>query len=136
MEVMNCKSCGRLFNYLGGGQKICPACRDELEKKFQKAKEYIKENRASGIKEVADACEVSTNQIKQWVREERLCFQEGSGVGIECENCGAEILTGRFCAKCKANMVNNLGNAFGKPKKEEPKKKTRDKDRMRFLDKQ
>ena len=135
MEVMNCKTCGRLFNYLGGGQKICPACRDALEAKFQEAKEYIKANKVAGIREVAEAVDVSTNQIKQWVREERLCFQEGSGVGIECENCGAEILTGRFCAKCKATMVNDLGNAFGKSKPVEKKKPTKDKDRMRFLDK-
>jgi predicted amidophosphoribosyltransferase len=135
MEVMNCRTCGKLFNYYGG-QRICPACKEELEKKFQQVKEYIKDHKVASITEVSEANEVSASQIKQWVREERLCFQEGSGVGIECENCGAEILTGRFCAKCKASMVNSLGNAFGKPKPVEKKKPIRDKDRMRFLDKQ
>ena len=39
MNVRNCKECGRLFNYIAG-PPICPACKEELEKKFQKAKEY------------------------------------------------------------------------------------------------
>ncbi len=134
MEVMNCKSCGRLFNYYGG-QKICPACKDALEEKFQQVKQYIKDHKVASITQVSEDNDVSTNQIKQWVREERLVFQEGSGVGIECENCGAEILTGRFCQKCKNSMANQLGNAFGKPKAPvEKKKPARDKDRMRFLD--
>ena len=133
MEVMNCKGCGRLFNY-AGGQKLCPACKDALEKKFQQVKEYIRENKVANITEVSEATDCSVNQIKQWVREERLCFQEGSGVGIECENCGAEIMTGRFCAKCKATMVNQFGNMYAKPK-QETRKPVRDKERIRFLDK-
>ncbi|MBR5337143.1 MAG: flagellar protein [Lachnospiraceae bacterium] len=135
MEVMNCKTCGRLFNYYNG-PKVCPACKDALEEKFRQVKEYLREHKVASITEVSEANEVSVNQIKQWVREERLAFQEGSGVGIECENCGAEILTGRFCTKCKNAMVNELGNAFGKPKAPVEKKPAKDKDRMRFLDKQ
>ena len=33
MEVMNCRNCKRLFNYITGPM-ICPACKDKLEKKF------------------------------------------------------------------------------------------------------
>ena len=59
------------------------------------------------IKEVAAECEVPENQIKQWVREERLEFSKGSGA-LSCEQCGEPISTGRFCDKCKATMTNNL----------------------------
>ena len=31
MEVMNCRNCKRLFNYITGPM-ICPACKDKLEK--------------------------------------------------------------------------------------------------------
>ena len=43
MDVKNCKKCRRLFNYIGG-PAICPQCREELEKKFQQAKEFIRDN--------------------------------------------------------------------------------------------
>lgn len=136
MEVMNCKECRKLFNYLGSGPRICPECKQKLEDKFQEAKKYIRENKVVSIAQVSEAVDVSANQIKQWIREERLVFQEGSGVGLECENCGASILTGRFCVACKNSMSNQLGDAFGLNKKPEaPKKKERVKDKMFFLDK-
>ena len=67
--------------------------------------------------------------------EERLAFTDDSPVGIECENCGAMIKTGRFCDACKSKLQNNLMSAIDKPKKVEPKKPVRDGERMRFLEK-
>lgn len=116
MNVKNCKRCGKLFNY-AAGQMICENCRKELEQDFQKCKEYIKENPNQGIKEVAEACEVPENQIKQWVREERLMFSKGAGA-LSCEQCGEPIETGRFCEKCKAAMTNDL-NASVAPNMEQ-----------------
>ena len=42
MNVRNCRNCGRLFNYIAGAP-VCPACKDELEKKdlVQQCKEII-----------------------------------------------------------------------------------------------
>ncbi|MBR1622479.1 MAG: flagellar protein [Pseudobutyrivibrio sp.] len=136
MEVRNCRTCGRLFNYIGGPANICPACRDELEKKFQVVKEYIRENPRSTIQEISDANEVTTNQIRQWIREERLQFTDDSPIGIECENCGATIKTGRFCENCKNNMASALSKSIEKPKAPEPPKpKQESKNEMRFLKK-
>ena len=136
MEVRNCRTCGRLFNYIGGPANMCPACRDELEKKFQVVKEFIRENPKSTIQEISDANEVTTNQIRQWIREERLQFSEDSPVGIECENCGATIRTGRFCENCKNTMASALTKSIEKPKPvEAPKPKPDNKNKMRFLEK-
>lgn len=136
MEVKNCRGCGRLFSYIGGGSLLCPVCVDALEEKFKIAKEYIKENKGANVHEVAAAADVSVKQIEKWVREERLIFAADSLVGIECEKCGAMIRSGRFCDACKAGMTNQLSSAY---KKEEPKVQTkkdlRDKAKMRFLDK-
>ena len=132
MNVRNCRKCGRVFNYIIG-QTLCLACRDELESKFKEVKEYVQKNRGCTINDVAEVCEVETSQIKQWIREERLTFAEGSLDGIECEQCGALIRTGRFCDSCKAHIQNNLMSAIDKPKAVERKKPTHDKDRMRFL---
>lgn len=43
MEVRNCRSCGRLFNYMGA--PLCPACQKKLEEKFQEVKAFLEENR-------------------------------------------------------------------------------------------
>ena len=132
MEVINCKGCGRLFNALTR-TRLCPNCQSKLEEKFQEVKKYVNENPGSTIDIVSDKCEVSVKQIKQWVREERLTFAEGSGVGIECEQCGKMILTGRFCDMCRGKIANNLMSAIDRPKAPEPKKNTHERDRMRFL---
>ena len=136
MNVRNCKKCGRVFNYIIG-QTLCLSCRDELESKFKEVKEYVQKNRGCTVNDVAEACEVETSQIKQWIREERLEFTEDSQVKMPCESCGTMIRSGRFCDKCKDNMTKNLSNAIDKPKRTlepEKKKPTHDKDRMRFLD--
>lgn len=135
MDVKSCRSCGRLFNYLQG-PPICPACKKLLEEKFVKVKEYIREHETATIHQISEDNDVSVKQIRQWVREERLTFTENSPVGIECENCGAMIRTGRFCDKCKNNMANNLKQMYAMPSQEESGGiRGRDKDRMRFLDK-
>lgn len=134
MDVRNCKGCGRLFNYYGG-VPLCKACKDKLEEKFQEVKEYLRQNPNTPIQVVSEDNNVSVKQIKQWVREERLTFTDNSPVGIECENCGAMIRTGRFCDACKNKMASNLKKMYEMPPKEDKGVRQRDKDRMRFLDK-
>ncbi|OYO59447.1 flagellar protein, partial [Lachnotalea glycerini] len=86
---------------------------------------------------IAEDNEVSVQQIKQWIREERLSFTDDSPVAIECENCGTMIRTGRYCKQCKDKIANNMNEAIKKPTAilAKDKKPTREKERMRFLDK-
>lgn len=134
MNVRNCRKCGRIFNYVSG-PPICMQCREALEAKFQEVKKYIQEHAHASIPEVSEACDVSTNQIQQWLRDERLELCEGSGIALECEECGASIVTGRYCEKCKANMANRLSDSIRRPEapKPQPKKDPRDNPKMRFL---
>lgn len=133
MEVKNCRECGRLFNYLGG-QRLCPACRSALEEKFAQVKAYIEEHRTAQLQQISDDNDVSIQQIKQWVREERLTFTDDSVVGIECESCGVTIKTGRYCEACKKQMANTFGNAIRKEPEPERRRDPRERARMRFLD--
>lgn len=135
MEVRNCKGCGRLFNYLQGPM-LCPACIGDLEEKFQHVKEFLRENPKAPMSVVSEENDVSVKQIRQWVREERLSFTEESQITLECENCGAKILTGRFCSKCKNGLINDLNGAVKKKATlvQQPQKGS-EKDRMRFLEK-
>lgn len=132
MEVRNCKGCGRLFNYMGG-KPLCPNCIAVLEDKFKEVKEYLRENVYCTMQELADQNDVTIQQIKQWVREERLTFTSDSPLTIECENCGAPIKTGKYCINCVAKLQNSLQSVIKKPE-QVVKKQVRDGDRMRFLD--
>ncbi len=134
MNVRNCRKCGRIFNYVSG-PPICVQCREELEAKFQEVKKYIQDHAHASIPEVAEACDVSPNQIQQWLRDERLQLAEGSGITLHCENCGASILSGRFCDKCKNSMANRLSDSIKKPEAPKPvhKKDTKENPKMRFL---
>lgn len=110
MNVKNCRKCGKMFNYIVG-EPICPLCREKNEEKFQEVKKFIQDNKKANINEICEACDVDQKQVRQWVREERLVFSEDSPVKINCEGCGAQISTGRFCARCKKDNVNNFGAA-------------------------
>lgn len=134
MNVINCKSCGKLFNALDRS-RLCPSCKRALEDKFQEVKQYLRENPDATINQTSEDNDVTVKQIKQWIREERLILTNSAGCDIRCEQCGASIRTGRFCDKCKANMTMDLQGAISKPKgvMVEPKKKNSEKDRMRFL---
>lgn len=135
MDVRNCRKCGRLFNYVGG-PFICPKCKEDLEKKFQEVKLYIREHPGAGIKEVADECEIETNPIYQWLREERLELAEGSMISLSCENCGTSIKSGKYCEKCKRELMVGLNQAIARPKEEfTPQRTVKDSgSRMRFLE--
>mgnify|MGYP001028221087 CR=1 FL=1 len=134
MNVRNCRSCGRIFNYVAG-MAICPACREKMEQKFQEVKDYIREHKGAGINEVSEACDVEANQIRQWLREERLEIAPDSAIMLACESCGAPIRSGRFCEKCTGNMTRNFKDVIKSNQPEKPKYTKDDAEgpKMRFL---
>ena len=87
------------YNYYG--------TKDEL------VKDYIEDNPRADMREISEKCDVSTRQIEQWIREERLSFSDDSPIGIACEVCGATIRTGRYCERCKNDLANRLGGMYG-----------------------
>ena len=134
MNVRNCRKCGILFNYISV-PSWCPACREQMEERFQEVKEYIRENPGVGIQQVSEACNVEPAQIKQWLREERLELTEGSPLMMACETCGALIRCGKYCEKCKLTLANTFQSVLkGKTPVEMPDNRRRSGDsRMRYL---
>lgn len=53
MEVISCKSCGRLFNYVQG-DRICPACTKKMDEKFVEVKKYVRDNPKVDINVLSD----------------------------------------------------------------------------------
>ena len=109
-NIKNCRKCGKMFNYLMG-PPLCPACREKLEQKFQQVKDYVREHKAASMEQNTTDCEVERKQVEQWVREERLVFSDASPIKLYCEKCGAYIITGRFCDKCKKDTADNFSEA-------------------------
>lgn len=134
MNVRNCRKCGRIFNYVVG-PIVCPRCREAQEVKFQEVKKYVQDNHGADITEVSEACDVETSQIRQWIREERLQFADDSPIRLPCENCGAMIQAGRFCDKCKTEMMKEFKHAItpDRPREPDHKPKKSERDKMRFL---
>lgn len=133
MNVRNCRNCGRLFNYISG-IVICPACKESLEAKFQEVKEYIREHKGAGIQEVAEACDVETAHIRQWLREERLEVTENSALFLNCESCGTPIRSGRYCDKCKTELTRDLNGILKDSRqRQKPVEDKAQGARMRFI---
>ena len=132
MNVRNCRKCRRLFNYVVG-PVLCNQCKQEMEEVFQVVKKFIRENPGCDIRMVAETCEVDPMQIRQWVKEERLCFSDDSPSGIPCERCGVTIKSGRFCNACKTDIKSDLRSVMPKATVAQPARSNVD-HRMRYLE--
>ena len=134
MDVRTCRSCKKIFNYLSG-PALCPGCKEKLEEKFQEVKQYIEGHQGASMQEVSEECDVEINQIRQWLREERLEITEGSAMMLSCESCGALIRSGKFCDKCRDALANNFQSLMKGNAPSEPTlyKKSKDSAKMRFL---
>ncbi len=134
LNVLNCKRCGRIFRS-ENRRLICSVCVKELEEKFDEVKEYIYANSAATIVEVASETNVSVEQIKNWIREERLILTNPAGAGINCMKCGEVISTGKYCNKCKLTMADELKGIYKKKEVTPQIDKSKDeKAKMRFFD--
>lgn len=116
MIVNTCKRCHQLFEYPTKAE-LCPLCRKFIDKKFDRVKRYIRDNKRAGVYEVSDACEVTVKQIMNWVREERLFFDESSDFALPCLNCGTLIRSGKYCITCQKKLHKNLSSVYVQKKK-------------------
>lgn len=114
---------------------MCPKCKDAFEEKFQEVKKFVQENGHASMVDVCVNCNVEADQVRQWIREERLQFADDSPIKISCERCGAMIGFGKFCDKCKAELNKELNSITKANKVETPVIKTPadSRSRMRYL---
>ena len=69
MEIISCKECGKLFNFIRG-QRICPACSRKLEDKFMEVKKYVREHPDVDVKELSEEMDVSVRLTAGCVRRD------------------------------------------------------------------
>ena len=138
MNLKTCDHCKRIFDSVLGNS-VCPDCYTGKEMTFKMVRHYIRSHPDSNIFEVSRACNVEIEQIREWIKEERIEYTKDSQMGIECERCGTLIRTGKYCADCKRKVVTTLSSAY----KEQPSHEEKSDDlrslskneKMRFLNK-
>jgi flagellar operon protein (TIGR03826 family) len=125
MEMRNCRSCGKIFAYIG--KPVCPTCSKKDEEDFKRVKEYLYENPGASVVQISNDLEISVRKIKTYLREGRLeIIGDEGNLLLECEICGKSIRTGRFCQECSDELVRDIksvSSQMKKPEVEENKKK-------------
>ncbi len=122
MDVRQCRSCRKLFQYIGS--PICPSCVDEEERLFKAVRNFIYENPSSSIDEIREETGADSALISRWLREGRLILSAENAALLKCEACGQPIRSGRYCEACTASMKGQLQSAA---KTISPRQDTRDK---------
>lgn len=122
MNLINCQECSKVF--ASAGSKICPACRQSEEEKFELVKDYLWEQPNSTVKAVSEATGVEEEMIIKFIKANRL-QSEGLTIdySLKCKSCGTAIDAGVYCDSCRNKLVNDF-KAEESPKE---KKKSRGK---------
>lgn len=95
-----CPDCGEMMVYKGLGEFVCEQCNRKEYDDYGKVRNYIDEHKGANASEVEAATGVSQRAIRKLLKEERIAVANDSKAFLKCELCGADILTGRYCAKC------------------------------------
>lgn len=132
MNIRNCTSCGKIYNY--DGLKTCINCRKADEKDYEKVRDYLHESPGANISEVSEATEVDSGKIIAFLREGRLEVEAGGNLILECEKCGVSITTGRFCNKCTSDLQRELGQVVTSARPNKSQTHTKEKDAFRVVD--
>ncbi|NJD03309.1 MAG: MerR family transcriptional regulator [Ruminiclostridium sp.] len=107
-EVRNCRKCGKIFTYLGGGP-ICPSCKQADEEDFKRVRDYLYDHPGSSLNQVSLELDISVEKIKRFLKDGRLEITDEEGnMFLECESCGKSIKSGRYCVNCERDLASNL----------------------------
>jgi len=117
-DVRNCRKCGRIYKHIGGAP-ICPACREDEEKDFQRVKKYLYENPGASLTQVSTDLDIGVEMIRRFLKDGRLEITNDDGnLILECENCGKSIKTGRYCTDCERELSSGLRSIAGQIQRE------------------
>lgn len=135
MDIKTCRYCKKSFR---GFTALCPACAETIDKKYQAIRNYLDTNHAANIRIVAEATGVEEKVILFLIREGRIELR-GASADVACLKCGAAITSGKYCDKCKGNLVHDLDAArsamrgSGMPVQRKAEPQTNSKGRIHIL---
>jgi len=133
MGIVNCKQCGKIFNY--DGSKICPNCRKAEAENFQKVKDYLYSNPGVSVQDVEEETKVPAKKIIEYLRQGKLEVKGDGNYLLSCEKCGVSIKSGHYCEKCTKEVHDSLSGAANslKPQKTLLKKSNTNKSRTELM---
>ncbi|WP_058486032.1 hypothetical protein [Defluviitalea phaphyphila] len=134
MKLVNCKRCGKLFQYNGISQ-YCPVCMRYDEENFKKIKEYLYEHPKATLFQVAEDLDIPVKMIEHYLKEGRLEIVESENLFLKCEICGTSIKSGRYCDKCVRYLDSDLKKAASEAARNLLMQRERRDERMRYLNK-
>ncbi len=70
LDVRNCKNCGRVFRY--NGVELCAHCDQEIQKEYNKIRDYLYEHQNSSPIEINQATGVSIKIISRFLKDDRF----------------------------------------------------------------
>lgn len=135
LNMRNCMRCGMMFQYSNTGHVICPRCREEDMRDFDRVRDYVYEHKGATIMEVADELNIRPTIIEGFLRAGRLEIPNDSAVFLHCERCRKEIRSGRFCPDCAAQLTMEMKRALDFDESQIGEVPDR-KGKMRFMDRE
>jgi hypothetical protein len=110
MDLKNCSRCGKV--YYSANPRVCPDCLKAEEEDFKKVREFVKANPKVAIDVVVEACGVSEDQVRDYLRQGKIDSANLSGPALECRKCGKPIESGMYCVLCRKQLSDNFKGGF------------------------
>ncbi len=107
--LKNCRRCGRMFEKVF--RDICPSCIGKEQEIVRILREYLNKNKLATIFDVVKDTDIALNTIIDLIDAGVLILVEFPNITIECQRCGTPTQVGRYCAKCKDELIRELANA-------------------------
>lgn len=107
MQLRNCSRCGKVFMYVS--RRICPDCQKEIEQDFERIRVYVKAHPGATVAEIATELDLDPDMIVEFVRQGRSEVVV-SGLVLQCERCGEDIVMGKYCDKCRQELDKEMRN--------------------------
>lgn len=114
-KIIECKNCKKLFQTFGSN--ICPVCVEEMEKNFEKVKDYLYNNPGANVVDITKATEVQEKTVLYYLKEGRLSI-DGVESGLTCEKCKKPISSGRYCKECQTELESKLFKSYVQSKQD------------------
>lgn len=100
-----CSRCGGRLRFIGVGEYRCENCGGMEYDDYGKVRNYMEKHpNRTQMQDIEAATGVPRRIIRQMLREERIQVAANSRVFLQCEVCRANIRSGRYCAKCAAQI--------------------------------
>jgi uncharacterized Zn finger protein (UPF0148 family) len=117
MNVNTCNQCGKLFMLKNEGEVLCPKCQKKEKKFYFSIDKCLKEHPNITVEQLSEKTDSSPKKIIKKIRNRRISVKNS----VRCERCGDIIDTGRFCEKCRQELIVGFNSPFDEKENENSK---------------